>query len=164
MTKYQASWQEIRNSPIWARIFLGLMAAGFVLFFGVFSLPTTVNAVAYLAGAGGHGRFIATGTRTPCDQNGCSTFTDGYLEPGHIPASVGGVVHGSFPARTPVWVWGPAYATPFSPGSAIFSAVFCGGTQLALAGIIVFAACRGVRAWRSARRRRGSGGLVAGAA
>ena len=161
MTKYQAAWQEMRDLPIWGLIFLGLMAAGFVLFFGVFFLPVTVNAVAYLAGAGGHGRFIATGTRTSCDQYGCSTFTDGYLEPGHIPASVGGVVHGSFPARMPVWVWGPAHATPFSTGSAIFFAVFLGGIQLTLAGIIVFAARRGVRAWQSARRRGGSGGLAA---
>lgn len=53
---------------------------------------------------------------------------------------------------------------PFSKGSAILWAVFCGGIQLALAGIIVFATYRRVLEWRSARRRRGSGGLAAGAA
>ncbi len=155
MTKYQAAWQEIRDLPIGLRVFFGLIAAGFVAFFGVFDLPVTVNAVAFLAGAGGHGRFIATGTRVSCGgDNGCNTFTDGYLEPGHISATVPGVVHGSFPARLPVWVWGPDNAMPFSRDSAILWAVFLGGIQLVLAGIIAFAVYHGARAWRSARRRR----------
>lgn len=165
MTKYQAAWQGIWDSPIWIRVFLGLIAADFVTFFGVLDLPVTVNAVAYLAGAGGHGRFIPTGSRIACGaDSGCNTFTDGYLEPGHTPASVLGVVHGSLPARLPIWAWGPDYATPFSRGSAIFWAVIAGGLQLALAGIIAFAAYRGARAWRSARRCRASGGSTSGTA
>jgi hypothetical protein len=80
--------RELRNLPVPAYIIGGLVAIAFVTFFGVLDLPVTVNAVAYLAGAGGHARFIATGLSTNCSWDGttttCSTVTLGYLEPGHL--------------------------------------------------------------------------------
>lgn len=138
-----------------------------MIFFGVFSLPVTVDAVAYLAGAGGHGTFTATGSFTNCSYDGdgsavCSMTTDGYLDPGRIPASWPGQVSGSFQVRRPVWVWGIVNAPLFNEGSAIFSAVGLGCTQLALAGTVFFVAYRGYRAWRSARRGRTRGRQVGG--
>lgn len=120
----------------------------------VFGLSQTVNAVAYLAGAGSQGVFTATRTHTECSYgtfySNCATFTDGYLEPGHVPATWTGPAHGSFPVRMPVWDWGPGGDSVYDGGSAVIDAAVFGGLP---AGSIVFAACDGVWTWRSARRR-----------
>lgn len=139
----------------------------FCLLFGVGTLPETVNAVAYLAGAGGQGTFTATSTHEQCSATQysytCSQITDGYLDPGHLPASMEGQVQGSFPVRRPVWVvWG--IIAPLllgTSGEAIFVALFCGCLQLVLAGSVVFVTHRGYRAWRSARRGHTGGRLAA---
>jgi hypothetical protein len=72
--------QQRRNRPIalWAvSAVAGLAAAGFVMVFGVFFLPVTVDAIAYLAGAGGQGTFTATGSSQSCTWNGASPRASG---------------------------------------------------------------------------------------
>jgi hypothetical protein len=144
-----------RLSRLDAMWVVGLWSTSFVLF-GVFFLPYTVDAVAYLAGVGGGGTFTATNTRLSCAANypygaTCTQVTDGYLDPGHLPASVEGQVQGSFPVRRPVWVWGIIGPPLFNPGEAILDTLVFGCLQLALAGSVPFMAHRGYRAWRSAR-------------
>jgi hypothetical protein len=151
--------QQRRNRPI-ALWVVSVVAVGFALAFGVFSLSLTVNAIAYLAGADGQGTFTATKSVTNCSYDGststCSTDTYGYLDPGHIPATWIGQVHGSFPVRRPVWVWRDD-APLFNQGTAIFTALSLGCIQLALAVTVPFVAHRGYRAWRSAWRGRPRG-------
>jgi hypothetical protein len=169
VTEHQMT-QPQQRKPIglWAFfVGCGLVVASFVMFFGVFFLPVTVDAVGYLAGAGGHGTFTATDSFTTCTYSGsatlCGMTTDGYLDPGHIPASWPGQVHGSFPVRRPVWIWGIINAPLFNEGSAILFAVALGCIQLAIVGAVFFGAYRGYRAWRSARRGRTRGRPAMGA-
>ena len=155
--------EQRQKMPIVAWVMLSVivgMLAGFVMFV-VFALPTTVNAVAYLVGAGGQSTFTASSSNYSCspyDSYGdttCSWTTFGYINPGHIPASWPGQAMGTFTVRTPVWDWAPfSSVSVFDQGSAIFYAVCFGSIQLALAGALFFGAHRGYRAWRSGKRGR----------
>ena len=132
-----------------------LLVAGWVALM-VILLPVTVNAVAYLAGSGATGTIEVTGNSNWCSSNptgsGCGTTTDGFLEPGGVPASwLGDTVYGgSFPVRLPVWTWGPAPVFVYDGFSAALSAFLCGGGQLATVAVTLAIIVRSRRGSRGA--------------
>jgi hypothetical protein len=143
-----------------------LVAWAFLVVF--FALASEVNSVAYLAGAGHHATFTPTkpDTSSYCGGDwGCSGGTDGYLTPGHVPASLPGVIQGPIPVRMPVWNWGYGQHDAYYSGflAVLWGLVF-GCIDLGLVGAVVIVAHLGYRAWRSARSGRAGGAPVAGAA
>lgn len=144
-----------------------LVAWAFLVVF--FALASEVNSVAYLAGAGHHATFTPTKPDTSgtyCGgEGGCIQGTDGYLTPGHIPASLPGEIHGPIPVRMPIWNWGYGQHDAYYSGSlAVLWGLAFGCIDLGLVGAVVIVAHLGYRAWRSARSGRAGGAPVTGAA
>ena len=145
-----------------------LVAWAFLVVFS--ALPGAVNSVAYLAGAGDQATFTPTkpdpGSYCGGGWGGCFGGTDGYLTPGHAPASLPGEIHGPIPVRMPVWnYWGAGQHDAYYSGFlAVLFVLAFGCIDLGLVGAVVIVAHLGYRAWRSARSGRAGGAPVTGAA
>lgn len=94
-----------RHRTSW--VFGWFMLALWLLLAVVF-LPSLVNSVGYLAGAGAKETFVPVSHRVECSRGGCGTVTDGYLEPSGTQTTwTSDVPLGkSFTVRAPVWAWG----------------------------------------------------------
>ena len=130
-----------------ARVMLAVAFAGAVwVAFVFFSFVTTLNAVAYLAGAGRDGTFTVTGYSTACSYSvtgdSCWSEADGYLEPGGVTATWPGgpPVGATFPVRLPLLSWGMGTPMLFTTGVAVFAVCWGGALQLLCWGGLWYAA------------------------
>lgn len=123
-------------------VFAWLMLALWLLLAVVF-LPSLVNSVGYLAGAGPKVTFVPVTHQVECSRGGCSTVTNGYLEPGGTQTTwTHDVPLGkSFSVRAPVWAWGIGRNLTDGTGTAIgmliVSLFFEGIAVLIFVGAIV---------------------------
>lgn len=98
-----ASRYPPRHLASWAA---GWLVLATLVAAAVLTLPSQVNAVAYVAGAGRSVTFVPGSYHQVCDRGGCHNQTDGILDTGGgIPATWPGQVPLSrpFPVREPVW-------------------------------------------------------------
>lgn len=91
-------------------LFGKLLLAGWIVLTISF-LPSQVNAVAFLAGAGGTGTFFPVSYAQECGRGGCTTVTNGNLVTGATTASATwpgqAPLDLPFTVRTPAWNgWG----------------------------------------------------------
>jgi hypothetical protein len=127
---------------------------------GVVVLPRTVDAAAYLVGAGGRASFIPASQSVRCGRFGCQTVTNGLLEvsghasaatwPGQVP------LHAPFTVREPAWNWGAGSELMTDTGNAIVNlviGVLIDGVGLLVLGIASYAC---LAWWRPRRRSTGS--------
>jgi hypothetical protein len=140
-----------RHRLTWILRWIGMLV---ILLVAVVSVPAPVDGVAYLAGAERTVTFDPVSYQTNCDQYGCQTATDGFLEIGNadISASWPDVVPlgRPFQVREPAWRWGLGQAMIDSNTTAVIaiavSLLIEGAAVLVL--ILMF---RLVRNWRQHR-------------
>lgn len=91
-------------------IWVGIALSGLLVFPAVFYVPSQVDAIAYLAGAGHTATFLPKHYARDCSGSNCWTATDGVLATGgssvetHWPDEV--PLGKPLRVRTPVWAWG----------------------------------------------------------
>ena len=91
-------------------IWVGIALSGLLVLPAVFYVPSQVDAIAYLAGAGRTATFFPVHYARDCSGSNCWTATAGVLATGrsgveaHWPDKV--PLGKPFRVRTPVWAWG----------------------------------------------------------
>jgi hypothetical protein len=116
--------------------------------FVFFTFVPTVDAVAYLAGAGRDGTFTVTGYSTSCTYSttgsSCWSQADGYVEPGGAAATWPGdaPAGATFPVRLPLLDADPGTPVLFTTGLAVLVALWGGAVQLLCWGGLWYAAYR----------------------
>jgi hypothetical protein len=123
---------------------------------GIAVLPGFVDGVAYLAGAESNATFVPVSYGQQCSRSGCSTVTNGYLEPGSAGGTSvtwpGQVPLGQpFTVRAPLMTWGFGSGLIDGDGTAI-GYIFAGVLLDGGAVLVLFAAYKLVRNWFQHRR------------
>jgi hypothetical protein len=111
-----------RHRLTWTLRWIGMLA---ILLVAVVSVPAPIDGVAYLAGAERTVTFDPVSYQQNCDQYGCQTTTDGFLETGNadLSASWPDIVPLNRPiqVREPAWRWGLGQAMIDSNGTAVIA-------------------------------------------
>ncbi len=143
-----------RHWVTWALRWVGMLL---LLAVAVVSVPSVVDGVAYLAGAGHTVTFDPVSYQTTCSQGVCQTDTDGILETGGAGAQASWPdvvpLGRPFQVREPVWRWGLGLALIDSDGIAVIAVLLSLGIEV-LAVLVVVSLVKLARNWRRHRQQR----------